>query len=74
MRERVKWIKSWETEPKASARSNQVQWRVFFIFPSMEKKGVQDSAVLNAAIDAREESFLESRINKFVCQKERLEA
>lgn len=46
----------------------------FFIFPSMEKKGVQDSAVLNAAIDAREESFLESRINKFVCQKERLEA
>ena len=46
----------------------------FFNFPSMEKKGVQDSAVLNAAIDAREESFLESRINKFVCQKERLEA
>ena len=40
----------------------------------MEKKGVQDSAVLNAAIDAREESFLESRINKFVCQNERLEA
>ena len=40
----------------------------------MEKKGVQDSAVFNAALDAREERFLESRINKFVCQKERLEA
>ena len=38
MRERVKWIKSWETEPKASARLNQVQWRVFLFFRAWRRR------------------------------------
>ena len=69
MRERVKWIKSWETEPKASARSNQVQWRVFFyIFSSMENKGVQDSAV--PLIPERKAFWRVGSISLFVRRKD----
>ena len=42
----------------------------FFIFPSMEKKGVQDSAVLNAAIDKRKAFWRVGSISLFVRRKD----
>ena len=56
MRDRTKGIN--KVEPGAV--------KSFFVCSGMEKKGVQNSAVLNAAVNAREKGFLEK--GQLVCQ------